>query len=288
MNRVLVISDLHLDHWEQEKRDPLAVVADLLKGLAGVIIAGDLSNKPQRRWTRFLERLREFVGEDVEIEIVPGNHDYYDYRLDAEDRLQQFAEAAGANFAQTKVVVFGDTRFLCATLWTDYDVENAWTYADRNQRTYSNDFRYIRVARGGYRRMRVDDVQIVHRQHRQWLESELAKPWDGRTVMVTHHLPHPSLLPPAKGDLSDPKRMLSDIEMPGKYASDLSHLFEGNTAPDMAVYGHSHDASDGVIGRTQLRSVSLGYPCDFNTDAEIRARFERAIFEVGPAPELRP
>lgn len=288
MSRVLIISDLHLDRWEREKRDPLSAAADLLQGVDAVIIAGDLSDKPQKRWTRFLKSIKEMVGPVVPIHIIPGNHDFYDCRIDDEDRLKTFAEEAGAHYAQKQVVVIGDTRFLCATLWTDYEGADPWMYQDRHRKGSSNDFCYIRVASRGFQPLRIDDVRKIHRDHRRWLEEKLSEPWSGQTVMVTHHVPHLSLLAPITGDLDDPKRMPCDIERPGMYASDLSAIFEGPSAPDMAVYGHSHGAADGIIGRTQMRSVSLGYPGEFETDTEIRARFERAIFEVGPAPKLHP
>jgi hypothetical protein len=82
--------------------------------------------------------------------------------------------------------------------------------------------------------------------------------------------------------------MLEDAERPGMYASDLSSIFEGPTAPDLAIYGHSHGSSDGMIGKTEMKCVSLGYPSEFENDDEIRHRFERAILEVGPATAPRP
>lgn len=288
MTRVLIISDLHRDEWEHAKRNPLSAAAELLKGLDAVIIAGDLTNKPQKRWTRMLQELREIVGPDTKMYIIPGNHDFYDYRIDQEDRLKEFAEAGSAEYAQKQVIVIGDTRFLCATLWTSYEGADPWFYEDRHQKGSNNDFRYIRVATKGFIPLRVADVRKIHRDHRRWFEEQLATPWEGRTVMVTHHVPHVSLLAPITGDLDDPKRKTCDIEVPGSYATDLSALFEGPHAPDLAVYGHSHNALDSTIGRTQMRSVSLGYPSEFETDAEIRDRFARAIFEVGPAPSPRP
>jgi len=260
---------------------------DIVEGLEAIVLAGDVSNKPKVRWKYAFQRLRDRFG-DIPIHVFPGNHDFYDWRLDDEDRLADFAAEFDVSYAQMQSIILGETRLLCATLWTDYDVADAWAYADRNQKNHSNDFRYIRVARGGYRPMRIDDVRMAHRRHLQWLEAELEKPWDGRTVMVTHHVPHPTLLAPVSGDLNDPRRLPTDIEMHAKYASDLSHLFEGSAAPDMAIYGHSHSAFDGSIGRTQFRCVSLGYPSEIKTDDEIRARIKRAIFEVGPAPSPRP
>ena len=35
-----------------------------------------------------------------------------------------------------------------------------------------------------------DDSLALHRQARAWLEGELARPFGGKTIVVTHHAPH--------------------------------------------------------------------------------------------------
>ena len=40
------------------------------------------------------------------------------------------------------------------------------------------------------RRSPPGDSLALHAQARAWLESELAKPFDGKTIVVTHHAPH--------------------------------------------------------------------------------------------------
>jgi predicted phosphodiesterase len=281
VSRVLVLADLHKDFWGQEKRDPFAGNEDLLEGLEGVILAGDITNKPKVRWTPALMDVRRITGE-VPTYVIPGNHDYYQYRFDAEDRLAHFAALGGAHFAQKTSVVFGDTRFLCATLWTDMELTLGREGQDwgrpQNEEFLGremNDYRVIRIARSGFGPLRPSHTIQAHRDHRRWLEEELAKPWDGRTVMVTHHAPHPDVL-------------RTDISHAAAYASDLSAIFEGPHAPDLALHGHSHDAEPTHVGRTPIQSVSLGYPDQLKNEDEIRRRLERAIIEVGPAPAPRP
>jgi len=39
--------------------------------------------------------------------------------------------------------------------------------------------------------LRARDTLADHEHSRRWLEGELAKPYSGKTVVVTHHGPHP-------------------------------------------------------------------------------------------------
>ena len=281
MSRVLVLADLHWDFWEQEKRNPFDGNEDLLEGLDGVILAGDVTNKPKVRWAPALKRMREATG-GAPVHVFPGNHDFYNYRFEAESRLAEFAEAAGAQYAQMTSVVFGDTRFLCATLWTDMELVmgregQGWGRAQNEEwlAREMNDYRVIRTERSGFGPLRPAHTVQKHREHRRWLEEELAKPWEGKTVMVTHHAPHQDVL-------------RKDVSHAAAYASDLSEIFEGPHAPDLALHGHSHDAEPAHVGRTAIQSVSLGYPDQLENEDEIRRRLKRAIIEVGPAQVPRP
>ena len=84
---VMVVADLHLDFWLHEKRDPFATVdAELLRSLDALIVAGDLTNKPKKRWPRMLEHIGRYVPLNC-VHVFPGNHDFYDHVLDDEERL---------------------------------------------------------------------------------------------------------------------------------------------------------------------------------------------------------
>jgi len=110
-----------------------------------------------------------------------------------------------------------------------------------------NDYRYIRKAGAGYRRIRPYETAAIHQDHRSWLENRLSIPHAGPTIVVTHHCPHPGLISKTPGDL-DPV-----------YGSDLTDLIQRHQ-PDAWLFGHTHFQAETVIGRTLLRNVSLGYP----------------------------
>jgi len=265
--KALILSDLHDDFWADQGRDPFARCEDLLDGLEAIVLAGDVSNKPKVRWKYAFERLRRRFG-DLPIHVFPGNHDFYDWRLDDEDRLAEFAAAWDVHYAQQSVLQLGTTRLICATLWTDLNLGQGREWNETFLPTRMNDYRYIRLAAGGYRRARPDDTRKVHLRHRAFIERTLLEPHPGATWVCTHHAPHPDVL------------MTYPEQVDAAYASDLSSLLESAPAPDRWLFGHCHDARPLTIGACRLDCISLGYPMDIESDAEIRERIGRAIFEM--------
>ncbi|MCU9849016.1 metallophosphoesterase [Defluviimonas sp. WL0024] len=240
----MILADLHHDFWRQAGRDPLER-ADF-SGLDLLIIAGDLANKSRARWKPALEAIGRHIPLD-RVHIFPGNHDYYDGRLDRDDKLAAIAKEVGAHFAQKQEIVRENVRFLCCTLWTDMLLGDC--DADRNAREAEarmNDYRYIRIEAETFRRAKPRHTVAIHLDHRAWLESRLKAPFDGRTIVVTHHAPH---------GLS----LAGNAPVGQAYASDLSGLIKQH-APDLWLFGHTHHGISFRCGTTQLPNVSVGYP----------------------------
>lgn len=261
--KLLILSDLHDDFWAAAHRNPFEGVQDLIGELDHLVIAGDLSNKPKVRWKFALERISRLLLLD-RVSLFPGNHDFYDFRLDGEDRLAQIAASFGVNYAQKKQITFGSTRLLCATLWTDLALWNGRAANEASISAKMSDYRYIRVAAKGYRRLTPADVIEKHLDHFRWLDQKLGETFDGQTYVVTHHAPHPSVLRGGGESLA------------AAYASDLSALIETHR-PERWYFGHSHDAQNAKFGDTQLINVSLGYPDEVVDPA---ARIRDLFFEI--------
>ncbi|WP_322891440.1 MULTISPECIES: metallophosphoesterase [unclassified Yoonia] len=259
--KVMVIADLHLDRWLTVRRDPLAGLAPgTLSSLDALIIAGDLSDKPKTRWPNVLKHLSGYI--DLRrVWVVPGNHDYYHHSVDDDARLALICQTEGANFAQKRLIFIGDTRYLCCTLWTDFALQGSVEIGMRDAAHQLNDYRYIRLAGAGHRRIRPVDIVRVHADHRSWLETHLAKAFGGDTIVVTHHAPLPACIP--EGFTAAPA-----------YASDLSDMID-RYKPKQWLFGHTHVQMDIQRGGTFVRNVSLGY------DEHIAKGTEVAIFEKG-------
>jgi len=261
--KLLILSDLHDDFWAESGRDPFRGIEHLIGDLDHLLIAGDLTNKPKVRWKYAFGRLSQLLPLS-RVSIFPGNHDFYDFRLDGEDRLEQIAASFGVHYAQKKQLAFGRTRILCATLWTDFELGAARHISDDHVRTRMNDYKHIRVASKGYRKLRLADVVATHRHHLDWLDQALSETFDGQTFVATHHAPHPSVLE----DLSGP--------LAAAYASDLSALIQKHR-PERWFFGHCHGAKNAHVGDTQLINVSLGYPDEVTDPAD---RIRDLVFEV--------
>jgi hypothetical protein len=78
------------------------------------------------------------------------------------------------------------------------------------------------------------------------LELELAKPWDGKTAVISHHGCHP---------LSVHPRYIGD-PLSACFVSDLSDLIP---AVDLWMHGHVHDSFDYRIARCHVRTNPAGY-----------------------------
>ena len=261
--KLLALADLHFDFWTARGLDPFAGAEALLSDVDLLVLAGDVSNKAKIRWKPALERLSACLPAD-RIAVFPGNHDFYDFRIDDEDRLRDIAESVGATYAQRSELRFDGVRCLCATLWTDMALGGDLAANKRRAAERMNDYRYIRVAGDRYRRLWPEDVIAIHQQHRDWLEEKLATPFDGETWAITHHAPHPGALTPHASDV------------PFAYASDLSDLIRAHQ-PARWLYGHCHYGHALEIGATRIENVSLGGP---EEAADPAARLRSLIIEI--------
>lgn len=244
--KILTLADLHLDLWDEQKIDPLMDCEAIFSELDLLLIAGDLTNKPKVRWPKYLERLVSMTGPGV-VKIFAGNHDFYQYRIDAEDRLAEFATSAGAEYVNRKTITAGDQRFICATLWTDFKLAPGLTANERYIPTRMNDYRVIRHGSGGYRKLMPKDTIAIHHRDLEFIAGELSKPFNGTSVVVTHHAPHPAVL----ADYSE--------NLDAAYASDLSTFIKQNR-PDRWLFGHCHDAKNVTVEGCSLENISVGYP----------------------------
>src|SRR3546814_17258676 len=86
--------------------------------------------------------------------------------------------------------LFPYTTLFRSTLWTDFELFGAkHKHVVIAQIADSmNDYRCIRLARAGYRKLRPADTLSWHRAQRRWLEQRLAIPFAGRTVVITHKI----------------------------------------------------------------------------------------------------
>lgn len=169
---------------------------------------------------------------------LAGNHEFYG-RSWERTRVDIRSACAGTNvtFLDNDAVEFEGVRVLGCTLWTDFRLPGA-TQAQHMREVEQglNDYYVIQTQRGV---LRTRQTLADHEESRRWLERELDKPFAGKTVVVTHHGPHP---------LSVHPRYVGNALNAG-FVSDLTPLL-GKV--DLWMHGHVHDSFDYRVGRCRV------------------------------------
>lgn len=229
-----ILSDVHTEFADF---DPPQTDADV------VVLAGDIGvGTAGLEWA-----LQQFS--DKPVIYVPGNHEYYHHDIGITQELKAGAQA-NLHVLDNDSCEIDGVRFLGTTLWTDfklYGEGEAW-FARQRARRSIKDFTAIR---NGDRRFTPEDSVALHDISKAWLEGELAKAVDGRTVVVTHHLPAtPSIAARYRNDPLNPA-----------FASNLEDLIE-TYRPELWIHGHTHVACDYEIYGTRVVCNPRGYPSE--------------------------
>ncbi len=224
--RINYFSDIHLEFGDLESPDN---DADL------VIAAGDIGVYDQG--IKWLKRL------DKPVIYVAGNHEFYGNEYHDTMRLLK-QECAGTNisFLENDSIVMGDVRFIGCTLWADLFLEGE-DKADALGQTL-NDFKRIKFEEQQYNQ-KVFSEFYAHSN--KWLISQLAKPFDGKTIVVTHHAP-------TEWSWNDSPNALKKLA----YCNDLKYLFHEYEIAAW-FHGHVHSMGDYRIAGSRILSNPRGY-----------------------------
>ena len=275
-----LVSDLHTDIAQNGGFAAPDVDADVTVVAGDAMAPGTLALKNVR--SLYPDRSRPLI-------YVPGNHDFYSHHDPRHPELkttyerQRFAmptvaEELGIILLDDSVVEIDGVRFVGSTLWTDFSARPGhMSFADAVREAASsrgmNDYRAIKTGEGRSRdRLLPRDTIAAHKVSRAFLERNLADPFDGDTVVITHHAPSYRSL--KSGGLS-----FDDLDW--CYASNLEHLMVGDTAPSLWLHGHIHATRDYVVGNTRIVANPRGYALR----AGVR---ENPDFDAGLVVELEP
>jgi 3',5'-cyclic AMP phosphodiesterase CpdA len=255
--KIRVLSDLHLEN-DQPELIPHAD-ADL------VVLAGDIHNHAEGlRWAA------ETFDGAVPVVYVPGNHEYYDGEFGALEAAMKDAAASidNVHFLNNAALVDpqGQWRVLGTTLWTDFDLFGteeatraaALAGAERAMLDYrgliqvtwtagNDEARSADLPDNTPRNLTPADTIALHQHAIAWLEAELKKPFDGKTIVVTHHAPHRRSL--AERYATDP--------VSAGFVNDLPALVREPVA--LWVHGHTHTPFDYVENTTRVVCNPRGY-----------------------------
>ncbi|BCQ22334.1 hypothetical protein NK8_04430 [Caballeronia sp. NK8] len=212
----------------------------------------------------------------VPVLFVAGNHEFYHGRIEATlDSIRTKAAGTSVRFLEREVADFGGTRFLGCTLWTDYLLNGAelQTTAMKEAARFIRDHRVIRMNSGD--RFLPEDALENHRKSRAWLQEQLATPYDGTTIVVTHHAPHANSV--------HPRHLRSLLGGQGDnlnaaFASDVTELLE---QADLWIHGHVQDSFRYQINGCHVVANPAGYVRGrFKLSNVAGLKFENPDFEL--------
>ncbi|WP_422422198.1 metallophosphoesterase family protein [Pseudomonas sp. GZD-222] len=227
--KILIYSDLHLEFADFH---PPATECDL------VVLAGDISVR---------SRGVAWANETFNCPVIYacGNHEYYKGHLDRTLTKMRAAAAENVHVLDNQTLIISGTRFLVATAWTDFTATGDYNAAMRVSAEWMNDFKRIRIGEG-YSKLRPVDLIARNIITREFLATELAKQFDGKTVVVTHHCP-----------IQDVAGDGHEGHLGAAYFNQWHDLV---AQADMWVFGHTHHAVDTVVSGCRVLSNPRGYP----------------------------
>ena len=235
--RIQIASDLHLEHLEwrfPNFRGVEPTDADIL------VLAGDIANGARA--------LELFSNWPCPVIYVPGNHEYYGAsfaKIEAAFKIQADA-SPNITVLAPGVTVLGGVRFIGCTLWTDYALfgEALIELAMTSCAASIPDHTMIKME--GKIPFTPVNAQEMHRKQKEWLRLKLAEPFNGKTVVVTHHAPaRGSLHPTFEKDL-----------VSAAFISDLTELLG---VASLHIHGHTHHSFDYDVRGTRVIANPMGY-----------------------------
>ena len=241
--RLLILSDLHLEVWRED-----APAIDLSGRPDAVILAGDIDTGASAiAWAA-----RTFGA--LPVLYVHGNHEGYGHQLEQmQDDVRKACTRANAQGAHIRLldgdaVELNGVRFLGATLWTDFLLFGAERQEEALNAAQAYMPDYQRISTGGIdaRLLCAQDTAALHARHKAWLAQQLAQPFDGRTVVITHMAPSMR---------SVEERFATNLGSPA-FASQLDALV---AQADLWVHGHMHASLDYRIEDCRVVCNPCGY-----------------------------
>lgn len=249
----LLGNDWTLKLPDPDEYDVVILAGDIHVGLKGLSWAAKTFSKP--------------------VLYLPGNHEYYGNRLERMAvGMRAYAKELGIHYLDNDVLELGGVRFIGSTLWTDFELFGSDMptigKALHSAKNSISDFNGT-VMYGTTGWFRPEQSVTLHRVARQFIVDQLAKPFAGKTCVITHHLPSIRSVSP---------RYASEV-LSAAFASNADDLVK---QANVWVHGHTHDSFDYQIAGCRVVCNPRGYPDRLRDTYENREFDPQKIIEVGP------
>lgn len=236
--KIRLMSDLHT---ESRKKYPYIRMDEDVLVLAGDIGVGFGG----------LEWILNQVPMDLKKIYVPGNHEYYGHSFDnLNTRLAEKCALHNIHFLNNKSVVIDGVKFIGGAMWSDFllfGISESW-FAEKEAKNYIRDFQVITKTGRYYQEIpfTTHDCKEEFIKFSNFLKSELASPFEGDIVVVSHFCPGMESVHPK----------WANSEVTPYFSSNMSKYMG---KPKLWLHGHTHDSHDYNIKGTRVCCNPLGY-----------------------------
>jgi len=232
-----VVSDLHLS----------VAGFDLPETAADVIVlAGDIARPPEAcAWAKRLGK---------PVIYVAGNHEFYGGSIDGTiAALRAHSANMAIHLLEADELIVDGVRFLGTTLWSDFSIVDKAERAQAEELAVAmiRDFSRIRADSSAERSFSpTDSTELFHRSA-AWLRRKLDEPFDGPSVVITHHAPSRRSIHPR----------FAGSPLNACFVSDAERLMGGDRVA-LWIHGHTHDSFDYSVEGTRVLCNPRGYAKD--------------------------
>lgn len=249
---IRIASDIHLEQWVGRDITALEIEhlpLDSRDANAVLVLAGDISSSPKQ----LVEFIAQVEKRFLQVIFVAGNHCYYRHEMiswNLNTTLAFNAQTTRTSHAlgEVGVQIVNNVRFIFATLWADGGADKI---EQMNVEKCLWDFTVIKLRNKNYT---VESMIRLHKKQKAGITKALKTPFDGQTIVVTHHMPSYRLCHPRFGN-----------EINGGFASNCEDILAYDHAPDVWVFGHTHDVIDTMVFNTRCFSNPSGYRAEKDT-----------------------
>jgi predicted phosphodiesterase len=232
--KIRLLSDLHTEFRLPYKTHAMSEY----RGEDVLVLAGDIASGASNTQ----DVIKHFLDQGFpKVIYVPGNHEYYGTNIqDFDDKMLSFAETTrNVHFLRPGTVTVNDVMFTGGTLWTNFaDNPISQSMCGRG----INDFRQIK----NFSTRQAYDLYYKHVDH---IKQSYETRGDRKVVVVTHFLPARECIAP---------RFRGPDLINDYFANNLGEYI--STMSDTTwLFGHTHDATDIVLGDTRVVANPHGY-----------------------------
>jgi Icc-related predicted phosphoesterase len=255
-----IVSDIHSSPMD------LFLARRLVVPKADICVcAGDIANNIERS----IDFLFAEIAPRMPVVATLGNHDYYGSSIDrALEYARKWTVGTNVRILENEEFRMDDLRVIGATLWTDFEitahgaghvpVDVRREFAVSLCRQYLLDFREIHRSderdEGDHGFITAEEMIFRHKESRAHIDEALAEPFDGTTMVLTHHAPTARSLD---------SRFAGHVTN-AAFASELSPMIQ-TRKPTFWVHGHIHCFQDYEESGTRVLCNPRGYHNDPST-----------------------